>query len=512
MAKLAMFVAVVLVVMSSPASGQTPLGSAFTYQGVLKDAGQPFNGSVNLVFRLFNAQVGGTLLGTQTINSVAVASGVFNVQLNEAGQFGASPFNGDRRWLEVAVNGNTLSPRQELTATPYATYATRPWVKNGTALSYVDGNVGIGTSSPTSPLHVVASGYGLEHSLGAARLSTFVDPNNVWIGSVSPHPFHIFTANGPARLTVDTTGNVGIGSTTPAFPLTIGTPFLSYGWVHSDGVRQVGSYIDATGGWLGTRSNHPLHLFTNNGTPQVTLTPAGNLGIGTTEPAWPLTITSSSSPFVEAYGWVHTDGTRQLGSYINSFGGWLGTRSNDPLFFFTNNASAQVTLTTAGNLGIGTTNPQQRLHVNGTTRTNVLQVTGADLAERFPVSDEPQPGMVMEIDPDQPGRLRVAREAYTPRVAGVVSGAGDLAAGAVLGHLPGYEDAPPIALSGRVWVLCDASAAPIAPGDLLTTADRAGHAMKALDRERAQGTVLGKAMTKLDLGNTGLVLVLVTLQ
>src|SRR5262249_6700157 len=96
-------------------------------------------------------------------------------------------------------------------------------------------------------------------------------------------------------------------------------------------------------------------------------------------------------------------------------------------------------------------------------------------------------------------------------VAGIVSGAGDLAAGAILGNLPGKEDAPPIALSGRVWARCDASSGAIKPGDLLTTSDMPGHAMKASDRERAFGTVIGKAMTGLKEGR-GLVLVLVNLQ
>lgn len=51
----------------------------------------------------------------------------------------------------------------------------------------------------------------------------------------------------------------------------------------------------------------------------------------------------------------------------------------------------------------------------------------------------------------------------------------------------------------------------IAPGDLLTTSDAVGEAMKAADHNRAQGSILGKAMTPLD-ETTGLVLVLVTLQ
>lgn len=151
--------------------------------------------------------------------------------------------------------------------------------------------------------------------------------------------------------------------------------------------------------------------------------------------------------------------------------------------------------------------------VHGRLKTGILEITGADVAEKFRNSDGVvEPGTVMEIDPKNPGQLRVAREAYSSRVAGVVSGAGDIPVGAVLGNLPGYEDAPPIALSGRVWVRCDASDAAIEPGDLLTTSATPGHAAKAVDRERSHGAVLGKAMTALPQGNRGLVLVLVNLQ
>jgi len=82
----------------------------------------------------------------------------------------------------------------------------------------------------------------------------------------------------------------------------------------------------------------------------------------------------------------------------------------------------------------------------------------------------------------------------------VMAQANSLAAG----HLP-------VALSGRVYCLCDASKEPIRPGDLLTTSTRPGHAMKALDQDRVPGAVIGKAMSSLD-GGTGLVLVLVSLQ
>ena len=151
--------------------------------------------------------------------------------------------------------------------------------------------------------------------------------------------------------------------------------------------------------------------------------------------------------------------------------------------------------------------------VHGRLKTSVLEVLGADVAEKFPSSDEKaEPGTVMEIDPDRPGAIRIAREAYSARVAGVVSGAGDLPAGAVLGNSADSENAPAIALSGRVWVRCDASGAAITAGDLLTTSQNPGFAMKATERERSHGAILGKAMSSLACGERGLVLVLVTLQ
>jgi hypothetical protein len=162
-----------------------------------------------------------------------------------------------------------------------------------------------------------------------------------------------------------------------------------------------------------------------------------------------------------------------------------------------------------------TSGPGPALWADGLARVDVLEITGADVAERFPTSENPEavkPGMVMELDPENPGKLRIASGAYNRRVAGVVSGAGDIPVGAILGNLPGHDDAPAIALSGRVWVQCDASNGAITVGDLLTTSETAGHAMKVVDYPRAQGAIIGKAMSGLTSGERGLVLVLVNLQ
>ncbi len=149
---------------------------------------------------------------------------------------------------------------------------------------------------------------------------------------------------------------------------------------------------------------------------------------------------------------------------------------------------------------------------DGTVSVRVLEITGADLAEKFPTTDSVEPGMVVEIDPDTPGHLRKAQGAYNRRVVGVVAGANGLSKGIVLGNLEGSENHTPIAMSGRVWVYADATERAIEPGDFLTTADKPGYAMAADDLAKAQGAIIGKAMTRLEKGQTGMVLVVVNLQ
>ena len=118
----------------------------------------------------------------------------------------------------------------------------------------------------------------------------------------------------------------------------------------------------------------------------------------------------------------------------------------------------------------------------------------------------------MAIDPQHPGQLRIADKAYDRTVAGCVSGAGGISPGLVMRQEGvSAQGSFPVALSGRVYCWADASYGPIRPGDLLTTSDTPGHAMKASDQQRTFGAVIGKAMSSLDSGR-GLVLVLVTLQ
>jgi len=151
----------------------------------------------------------------------------------------------------------------------------------------------------------------------------------------------------------------------------------------------------------------------------------------------------------------------------------------------------------------------------GTSSTRILEITGgSDLAEPFEIAGavNVEPGMLVAIDPQHPGQLRVADKAYDRTVAGCVSGANGIQPGLTMQQAGSVTDgAFPVALSGRVYCWADATMGPILPGDLLTTSDTPGHAMKATDRERSFGSVIGKAMSSLETGR-GLVLVLVTLQ
>jgi hypothetical protein len=138
---------------------QTPAGTAFTYQGQLKQAGLPVSNTADFQFTLWDAAGDGNqIASTIAADNVNVVNGLFTVTLD----FGAGTFTGDARWLEIAVRSpagsgtyTTLSPRQALTATPYALFARAPW-RTGSCgvLSYGDGSVGIGTPSPGSPLTV----------------------------------------------------------------------------------------------------------------------------------------------------------------------------------------------------------------------------------------------------------------------------------------------------------------------------------------------------------------------
>ena len=153
------------------------------------------------------------------------------------------------------------------------------------------------------------------------------------------------------------------------------------------------------------------------------------------------------------------------------------------------------------------------LNPNGTASVQILSITGgADLAEPFPMQEEEiEKGAVVVIDEKNPGHLKRSTRAYDKRVAGIVSGANGIKPGISLRQEGALDGDQNVALTGRVYVQADASNGAIEPGDMLTTSDIPGFAMKVTDTAKAQGAVIGKAMSPLA-NDKGMVLVLVSLQ
>lgn len=127
-----------------PQGASDALGTAFTYQGRLLDGGSPADGTYDLQFALYDALSDGNQVGNMVpVEDVEVTDGYFTVELD----FG-DVFDGTALWLEVSVRPGdssgaytTLTPRQPLTAAPYARYATgAPWSGlSGIPAGFADG-------------------------------------------------------------------------------------------------------------------------------------------------------------------------------------------------------------------------------------------------------------------------------------------------------------------------------------------------------------------------------------
>jgi hypothetical protein len=493
-----------------------------------------------------------------------------------------------------------------------------------------DGKVGIGTTTPFSKLAVKAAGWGVTHTDGVATLGTWVSNNSAWFGTVSSHDLHFFTVNSNSpRMTLDTAGNVGIGTTSPQQKLHVdGNEILSTGGAAGFKFRNRGS-ASSNDDWVWYSQDNIARLWRANVGNLLSVAPNGNVGIGieATNPDRNVTVRGFGGAYLNIKNRSGMFGSFDnqevlLGADVN--GGIVSTMTNHDLQLRAGGNSTKMVIKAGGNVGIGTLNPVHKLHaeggggngvygassgnannasgvsgnntgggwgvsgfsngfggvfgfshagngngvfglvnnnqgsgvtgrndgsgngvfgysVNGTgvfgasehglaadfagrTRTRVLEITGgADFAESFDINlpEETamateatglQPGLVVSIDPATPGKLALATQAYDRRVAGIISGAGGVKPGMVMGQEGTLADGKyPVALSGRVYCWVDASQGAVEPGDLLTTSATAGHAMKVTDSAKAQGAIIGKAMTGLKEGK-GLVLVLVTLQ
>jgi hypothetical protein len=143
--------------------------------------------------------------------------------------------------------------------------------------------------------------------------------------------------------------------------------------------------------------------------------------------------------------------------------------------------------------------------------TKDILLTNGDCAEEFDLRSaaDIDPGTVLSLDDD--GALMPSSTAYDSRVVGVVSGGGKFRPAIVLDRQLGDGPRVAVALLGKVFCKVDAEYEPVAVGDLLTTAATPGYAMKASDKNRSLGAVIGKALAPLNRGRN-LIPILVTLR
>jgi hypothetical protein len=323
--------------------------------------------------------------------------------------------------------------------------------------------------------------------------------------ALTPSPHTLFSQNGGASQWVTGADGRDLGYSGGGVAITGGSsPFQSGSGVFIEGYPTQGIIFayDYT-------NNVPKNLVLNS--------PGGRVGIGTDSPNGKLQATSNSEAAIiglHTSNWIGVYGESQsyqgvLGKSPNGTGvaGEGGGAFNAGVAGFSNNVNGWGGYFKNNVGGFA-------LYADGKAAVRTLEIVGgADIVEGFDTGDEPiEPGTVVVIDDRNPGALRVSNRAYDQRVAGIVSGAGGIAPGLHLKQEGGLDGDTPVAMSGRVFVRCSKENGPIRPGDLLTTAETSGHAMRATDADRSQGAVIGKAMTSLEDDNPGLVLVLVNLQ
>jgi Chaperone of endosialidase len=348
--------------------------TTFTYQGRLQNGGTAATGSYDFQFTLWDAFTGGTQQPqptpvTQAVNGVAVASGLFSVDLN----FGAAAFTGASRYLEVSVSpagsGNfvTLTPRQSLDSTPYA-------------IRSLNSTLADQAKTVQSPLQLGGSA-----TLGNGVISAnnFADDGVGVLGTAFGGSGRIFGVwgyyNGLSTGGVGVAGDVSQSNTGGTGVK--GTALHGIGVLgQTDDGRAVEGVANQAGGYAGYffgRSYFNGNVGIGTSAPVAALDVSGNsrftgaVGIGTSSPSAPLDVLPAGGKDVLVGGGGLTGSEVKLTNGGTTHFSIYNSGDNNLTFANTstsstpNNAGTKlVVVTSAGSMGIGTTSPTAQLTVN----------------------------------------------------------------------------------------------------------------------------------------------------
>ena len=345
----------------------------------------------------------------------------------------------------------------------------------------LSGNVGIGTTSPETPLEV----YKLNSSSGALTTELKLQSD----GAANEGPMIKFAATGAANAS---------------------KAFIAY--------QSLGSSFGGNGNLLFGVASSTTSADVAVGDAKLTIQGSGNVGIGTTSPVVRGGVAGGLNVSGPSDTGIQLDST---GTNTNTF--FTGNTRGTGNMYVTNNSAAtmylgvgsytatQVAINSSGYVGIGK-NPTVALDVVGSiSLTGTVNAKYQDVAEWVPASERLSAGTVVVLDSTKSNQVTSSSVSYDTRVAGVVSAQ----PGVALGEKS--ESKVLVATTGRVKVKVDASKGAIHIGDLLVTSDIIGVAMKsepvnlgAVQLHRP-GTLIGKALEPLEKGK-GEILVLLSLQ
>jgi len=359
------FVVLLLAVIIGSAFAQE-LPRLINYQGKLTDpTGVAIDGTANIVFRIYNAGTGGSLLWTETHSLTPVNNGLFDVILGTSTAL-SLPFD-EQYWIELVVDGETLTPRQALNSVPYAYRAaiadsvvggsgggSSNWTLSGSSLypNSTTSNVGVGMTSPSFKLEVQQTaggpaGFGMKGATGA--FNPAVSAVNDYRGFL----VHTRVESGFPNMT----SLVATGSVTG-----------NYGGLMSFYTRNYGE----------------------NPSERIRIDETGRVGIGTTSPTQTLDVNGATRLRGHLYDYNNTSGTSgqvlargASGVVWQDAAGGVGGSG-----YWSLSGSNLYANSTTYNVGIGTTSPEQKLVVEQNSTGNTRAVlrntnTGGEMAFAF---------------------------------------------------------------------------------------------------------------------------------